>query len=134
MNSQTNEKLEKMKKSCWSFFIERRPIAWLVVIGIITAGIFSVISLPKEIQPEVDIPFVGVTTTLPGAGPSDTESLITEPLENKILNVDNIENLSSTSGFGYSSIFIEFDAKTEIDKALQDVKDAADIAKTELPD
>ncbi len=133
MDERTQKNLEKMKSSFWSFFINHRPVAWLMAIGLIIAGIFSYSTMPKEIQPEVNIPFIAVSSALPGANPTDVESLITIPLEEKIANVSDIKTMSSTSGFGFSSVFIEFDAKADIDKSLQNVKDAIDRAKSELP-
>ncbi len=121
------------KSSAWSFFINRRPVAWLLVIGIILFGAFSIQSLPREIQPEINIPIGSVTTILPGANPADIESLVTEPLEEEIATIDNIKNLSSTSGLGLSSIIIEFEAKADLDIAMKEVKDKVDIAKIKLP-
>ena len=133
-NSSTSRDLKKIKRSFWGFFIQKRPIAWLLIIAIIIVGIMSYNSLPREIQPEINIPFVSVAVALPGANPVDVETLISIPLEEKIANVSNIKTLSSTSGFGFSSVFIEFEASADIDKAVQDVKNAADLAKQELPD
>jgi HAE1 family hydrophobic/amphiphilic exporter-1 len=134
MTQDQAKQLKKIKNSFWSFFIRKRPVAWLTAIGIIIMGLLAYSGMPREIQPEVNIPFVSVSTALPGANPADVESLISQPLEEKIINISDINILSSNSGFGFSSIFIEFDAKADIDKALQDVKDAIDKAKPNLPD
>ena len=134
MTEQIKETLEKVKNSFWGFFIERRAVAWLVIIGAIIMGSISLSALPREIQPEVKIPFVSVATVLPGANPTDVETLISIPLEDNISNIADIESLGSSSGFGFSSIFIEFDAKADMDKALQDVKDAVDTTKPDLPE
>ena len=121
------------KPSIWTFFIERRPVAWLLAIGIIIMGVFSAQTLPKEIQPEINIQIGAVTTALPGANPADVESLITEPLEKEIATVDNIKTLTSTSALGLSSIVIEFEAEADLDESIKKVKDKVDIAKTSLP-
>ena len=134
MTEQIKETLEKVKNSFWGFFIERRAVAWLVIIGAIIMGSISLSALPREIQPEVKIPFVSVATVLPGANPTDIETLISIPLEDNISNIADVESLGSSSGFGFSSIFIEFDAKADMDKALQDVKDAVDTTKPDLPE
>lgn len=134
MTEKDQLKLKKVRKSFWGFFIQRRPVSWLVIIGVVIMGIFSLNNIPREIQPEINIPFVSVATALPGANPSDVESLISKPLEDEIANVSDIELLASNSGFGFSSIFIEFDAKADIEQALQDVKDAIDKVKPDLPD
>ncbi|MBU1152256.1 efflux RND transporter permease subunit [Patescibacteria group bacterium] len=134
MTDYLKEQLEEAKNSAWSFLIKRRPIAWLLVLTIILFGSLAWGTLPRELQPEIEIPFAGVSAVLPGASPTDTESLLTEPLEKEIADVDNIKSLSSTSGFGFSSIFIEFESGTDIDKAVQEVKDKVDMVKGSLPD
>lgn len=133
MDEKDEKNLRKMKSSFWSFFINKRPVAWLIAIAIIVGGILSYNAMPREIQPEINIPFAAVVTALPGANPTDVESLISIPLEEKIADVSDIKLMSSTSGFGFSSIFVEFDAKVDMDKALQDLKDAIDLAKPNLP-
>lgn len=126
--------MEKPKSSAWSFFIEKRAVSAITLIAIIILGIFSYQTLPREIQPEIKIPFIAVTIALPGASPSDTESLLTDPLEKEISNINKIKTLSSSSGFGFTMIFIEFEAEADIDQALSDVKTAVERAKPNLPE
>lgn len=128
------ERLDKIRNSVWGFFIQKRPIAILLTLGIIIMGSISAMSLPQELQPEINIPFGSVSTFLPGANPVDTEKLLTIPLEEEIGNVNNIKNLTSSSSFGASIIFVEFEAKADLDISIQELKDAVDRAKPELPD
>lgn len=117
----------------WSFFINRRPVALLITIGIIGMGLFSTLTLPREIQPEITIPFAAVQTALPGGNPKDIETLITVPLEKEISTVTSIKNLSSTSSLGMSTVMIEFNTGIDLDKAVSDVKDKVDLVKGKLP-
>ena len=133
MNPIIEKKLGEIKSTFWSFFIRKRPVAWLVVVGIIALGAFSYSILPREINPEINMPYGTIITTLPGANPTDTESLITEPIEKQVGSVSGIKNLSSDSGFGISSISIEFESNIDLNKGIQDVKDAVDRAKPDLP-
>ncbi len=100
---------------------------------IVFLGISSYINLPKESYPEVDIPTIYVGTPHPGNSPVDMENLITRPLEKEINTIDEIDNIKSTSVQDYSTIIIEFITGTDVQEALQKVKDAVDKAKTELP-
>jgi len=134
MNQTNKNNIDKIRNSAWGFFINRRPIAWLITISIIIAGTFSALILPREINPEISIPIGSVSTALHGANPSDIEYLITKPLEKEIGSIANIKNLSSGSSFGMSTIVVEFDADVDIDKSIQDLKEAVDKAKTELPE
>ncbi|PIR54900.1 hypothetical protein COU74_04140 [Candidatus Peregrinibacteria bacterium CG10_big_fil_rev_8_21_14_0_10_36_19] len=116
------------------FFINRLPVTWLIILGIIISGAYSIKTIPREIQPEINIPIAAVTVALPGANPSDIESLITEPLEKSISNTEEIKKLTSTSTLGLATIVVEFNANADIDKAIQDLKDKVDLAKSELPE
>jgi HAE1 family hydrophobic/amphiphilic exporter-1 len=102
--------------------------------AIILLGSFAAISLPRELQPEIEIPYAGVSCVLPGASPIDIEKLITEPLEKEISNLNKIRTLSSQSNFGVSTIFIEFETDADIDESINDLKDAVDRAKNLLPE
>ncbi len=133
MDKETEDKLARVKKSFFGFFIENHRISFLALITIIIIGSYSFVTIKREIQPEIKIPFASVVTALPGASPLDTESLLTDPLEKNISNVDGIKTLSSNSGFGFSSIFIEFEAEKDLEEAVQEVKDAVDRAISELP-
>ena len=90
-------------------------------------------ALPKELFPEVVIPTIMVQTIYPGNPPVDMENLITRPLENEINTITGIKKLSSSSTQDNSSIFVEFQTDVDIKVALQDVKDAVDRVKGDLP-
>ncbi len=96
-------------------------------------GIFAYRTMPKESFPEVVIPTVYVGTSYPGNSPVDMENLITRPIEKELKSINNIKDIKSTSVQDFSSIVIEFNPNVEISKALQDVKDAVDKSKSELP-
>lgn len=134
MDLETQKKYDKIKHSAWGFFIEKRAVSWILMIAIVLLGVSSFNSLPREIQPEINIPIGAVSTILPGASPTDTESLLTEPLEKEIGAISDIKSLTSTSGFGNSLILVEFEAEADLDKRIQDLKDAVDRVKPELPE
>ncbi len=117
----------------WLFFLKKREFSVLLMLSLIGLGIYAVVIIPKESAPEVIIPIGIVTTVYPGASASDIEELITNKLEDAIENIDDLESLTSTSRDDVSSITAEFNAKADIDKSIQDLKDAVDSAKGELP-
>lgn len=120
--------------SLWIFFLKKRAFTYLLMIVLILAGLFSLISIPKESSPEVIIPMGIVSTVLRGASAEDTEKLITNKLEDEIANVENMDKVTSSSREGVSIITAQFNASADIDKSIQDLKDAVDRAKGELPD
>ncbi len=113
--------------------LRNRNTVFLLAIVILIFGGISYRILPKELFPEIVIPTVLVQTTYSGNAPVDIENLITRPLEKEIESVNGIKELSSTSAQDASMIFVEFNTNVNIDKALSDVKDAVDNAKSELP-
>ncbi len=119
--------------SLWLFFLHKREFSVLLMLSLIAMGVYSVVLIPKESAPEVIIPIGIVTTVYPGASASDIEELITDTLEDAIENIDGLENLTSTSRDDVSSITAEFNANADIDKSIQDLKDAVDSAKGSLP-
>jgi multidrug efflux pump subunit AcrB len=126
--------MSKDKTTIWNFFIKKKAITFLLTFGIILMGLFSLSTLPRELQPEITIPIGNVTTILPGANPEDTEELVTKPLEEAISGINSLDKMSSISGQGVSNILVEFDAKADLDKSIQDLKDIIDLTSSELPE
>ncbi len=105
----------------------------MVMGTLIAVGIYSLVAIPKESAPEVVVPVGIVTTILRGGSGEDVEKLITNKLEQEIANVENIDKVTSSSKEGVSIITAQFNASADIDKSLQDLKDAVERGKTELP-
>lgn len=103
--------------------------------GVLTlAGLYALIAIPKESTPDIAIPLGIVSTALPGASASDVERLITDKIEDRVLSVERVSKVTSNSSAGLSIVSVEFDASADIDKSIQLLKDAVDLAKPELPD
>ncbi|MDZ7845503.1 MAG: efflux RND transporter permease subunit [Owenweeksia sp.] len=100
---------------------------------LILFGAYSYNQMPKESFPEIVFPLIYVQTAYPGNAPADIENLITRPLEKEIKSVDGIKDLNSESVQDGSIINVEFNIDVDTEKALQDVKDAVDRAKSDLP-
>ncbi|TVR74832.1 MAG: efflux RND transporter permease subunit [Marinilabiliales bacterium] len=113
--------------------LKNKSTIFLLTLIIAVAGVFSYRSLPKELFPDVVIPTIMVKTIYPGNPPLDMENLITRPLENEINTISGIRILSSVSTQDNSDIFVEFQTDVDIKQALQDVKDAVDRVKPDLP-
>ncbi|MDZ7807958.1 MAG: efflux RND transporter permease subunit [Gracilimonas sp.] len=116
-----------------SLAINNRTTVYLLTVLITIIGIYSYITLPKESFPEVEIPIFNVVTVYAGASPADIENVITRPIEEELQGIDGIDKISSVSKQAVSIITIEF--TTEKDKlvAQQEVNDAVEKARTELP-
>lgn len=117
----------------WEFFIKNHRFTNLFIIVLVAVGIFSIVRIPRESAPEVEIPIGIVTTILPGAPALDVESLVTNKLERGFTSLDNVKKITSQSREGMSSITVEFEARADIDASIQDLKDAVDTVKNDLP-
>lgn len=129
--SEQNSKPRDFGITTWA--LRNKNTVFLLMSILMFFGIYSYTSLPKELFPDIVIPTVMVQTIYPGNPPVDIENLITRHLEKEIESVDGIKELSSTSSQDVSNIFVEFNTDVDIKTALQDVKDAVDKAKNDLP-
>jgi len=114
--------------------LKNKNTVYLLILILAIAGGLTYKNLPKEMFPEVALPMVMIQTPYPGNAPSDIENLVTKPLEKEIFTVSGIKNMSSTSSQDNSMIMLDMNSDVNIKTALQDVKDAVDRAKSELPD
>jgi len=100
---------------------------------ILISGVLTYINVPKEAEPELNIPIVYVSMTHDGISPEDAERLLVRPMEQEIRTIEGIEELTANAYEGGANIQIEFDAGTDIDVALQDARAKVDAAKAKLP-
>lgn len=117
---------KNLKGSFIGKYLANPRLLVLFLIAITALGSTSFIGLPKRVYPEIKIPLVIVTGVLPGADPKDIESLITEPLENKISGVENVSKVTSSSTENVAVVQIEFNTGVDPDKARTDVQSAVD--------
>ena len=112
----------------------RRPVATaMVYLIIVTFGIVGFRYLPVDLLPEIDFPRLSVTVGYPNVGPEEMESIITDPLENALAGIPNLERLTSFSEEGRSRVTLEFGRGTNIDEAANDVRAALDRLRDDLP-
>lgn len=125
---------KKEKNTFWEWFILNRRFTIILSIIILVMGTYSIMAIPKESNPDVDIPIVVINTAFPGANPMDVEELVTQTIEDKVSSIDEINEISSISQSGISSIVVEFNADANTEEKLQEVKDEIDKVKGDLPD
>jgi len=114
--------------------IQKRTTVFVVIAMVILFGVYNYITLPRELEPDIKIPFIVVTTSYTGVAPADIENNVTVPLEKKLKSLRDLEEIRSVSAEGISSITVEFLPDVDIDDALQKVRDKVDQAKADLPD
>ncbi len=118
----------------WTFFIDKHHFTILLGVVLVLGGFAAVVAIPKESSPEIQIPIGVVSTALPGASADDVEQLVTNKIEDRVTGIENVTNVTSSSGDGISMITVEFDANADIDKSISLLKDEVDAVQGELPE
>ncbi len=113
----------------------RRPVfAAVLMLIVVVLGGFSYTKLGVDNFPDVDIPYVIVTTRLPGAAPAEVETDITDKLEGSINTIGGIDELRSVSSEGVSQVIVAFLVDKNADVAAQEVRDKVDLVLGDLPE
>jgi HAE1 family hydrophobic/amphiphilic exporter-1 len=97
-------------------------------------GIFAMVNLPVDLYPEINPPYLVISTTYTGAGPEEVERSVTRLLEGSLANVSSLEKIISTSSKGSSMIILQFAYKTDLADASNSVRDSIEMVKRYLPD
>ena len=112
-----------------------RSRATVIILAILWLGGYSAfISMPKESNPDVTVPFIYISVTHEGIAPEDSERLLIRPLEQELRSLEGLKEMTAVAAEGYASITLEFQAGFDPDEALADVRDKVDTAKTKLPE
>jgi len=113
--------------------VKNRITVYIFTVIMIVAGTLAYQGTPKEKFPEITFPYFSVSTVYVGTSPEDMENLVTYQLEKELKSVKGVKKISSNSIQDFSLIFIEFETNVDENRAMQDVKDAVDKAKNNLP-
>ncbi len=120
--------------SIYSASVKRPVTTILIFVGLIVMGIYSLTQLPVDLYPEMELPYVVVFTTYPGASASDIESNVTKPLENALNSISNLKEITSTSSDATSVVFMNFEYGTNLDEASNDIRSALSFTERVLPE
>jgi len=120
-----------LRISAWS--IENPIPITVLFISLLIAGVAGYMALPIKLYPDVSIPVVQVTVTLPGAAASEVETQITREVETAVSNIAGVDHVSSTVSLGYSSTTVEFEVGSDPQKSTDEVRSAIDGIRASLP-
>ena len=128
------DEVKDVANSAWGFFVFNRRMAIMLGLIIMVTGLFSFFLLPRESEPEVQVPYAVVITSYQGASPQEVAEQVTFKLEQKIKSVEDLKSMESTSSEGISQVFVEFDAKADIDDSIRNLRDRVDEVSANLPE
>ncbi|MEZ5830413.1 MAG: efflux RND transporter permease subunit [Dongiaceae bacterium] len=114
--------------------IANSRVVLAALVLLLGAGWVTYKNLPKELWPDIQLPFIYVTMSLEGVSPDDAERLLARPMEQKIRTIEGLKEFRSLTYPGGASVVLEFQAGYDIDKALDDVREQVDLAKPDLPE
>jgi len=113
--------------------VKRPVVATVITLALVFFGILGYQRVGIDLFPKVEFPYVTVTTTLFGAAPEVMDTDVTDPIEEQINTIEGVKHITSSSGYGFSQVVVEFELFRDIDSAVQDVRAKVDLAKRKLP-
>ncbi|CAZ95997.1 efflux RND transporter permease subunit [Zobellia galactanivorans] len=128
MNSKQQKNADK-EFSLASWAIDNPSVIYVMIAIFLWLGLKSYFAMPREDFPEIVETKIYISTIYPGNTAEDVERLITDPLEDRLKNVSNVVEITSTSQEDYSIITVEFDEDLTVEQAKQKVKDEVDSEK-----
>lgn len=111
------------------YSVKKPMTVFVAVIIIIALGIVSLLGMTPDLMPSIDLPYVVVMTTYPGATPEEVEETVTKPLEQGLATTENLKNIQSISAANYSLIVMEFENGSNMDTAAVNILQSADIVE-----
>ncbi|MEO1066012.1 MAG: efflux RND transporter permease subunit, partial [Pseudomonadota bacterium] len=114
--------------------ILRRPkTVFTLMLVMLIGGIMTYVGIPKEANPDIDVPVFAVNVAQQGISPNDAERLLVRPLETELRGLDGLKEIISVAAEGVAVITLEFDVDFDKDEALADIRDKVDQAQAEFP-
>jgi HAE1 family hydrophobic/amphiphilic exporter-1 len=112
----------------------RRPVATaMAYLVVITIGVVGFMFLPVDLLPPVEFARLTVFTSYPNVGPEEMEQIVTDPIENALSGIPNLDRITSSSSEGSSRVTLEFARGTSLDEAANDVRSSLDRVRRNLP-
>ena len=113
--------------------IQNPVFATMVMVALVVLGLFSYQGLGLESMPSVDFPYAAIEVQYPGASPEAVENDITRPIEDIVNTVSGIKTIRANSWEGRAGIYLEFELSTNMDKAMQDLRDKVALVRPRFP-
>jgi multidrug efflux pump len=112
---------------------ERARMVMAFIVLSISVGAFAYVSLPKEGEPDIEIPALFVSVPFPGISAEDSEALLVKPMETELSDLDGLKKMTSTAAENYAGVALEFEFGWDKSKIMADVRQAMSSAEGQFP-
>jgi len=116
----------------WAASRARMVLAFIALS--LLAGSFAYVGLPKEGEPDIEIPAIFVSVQFPGISAEDSEALLVKPMETELSDLDGLKQMTGTAAEGYAGVALEFEFGWDKTKVLADIRDAMNKAEGAFPE
>ena len=113
--------------------LSRQRTVLLSLIFLLGAGAYAYLVIPKESDPDIQIPIIYVSMYMEGISPEDAERLLVRPMEQELSGIEGVKEMTAIASQNAASVTLEFNAGFDSDAALADVREKVDLASAELP-
>ncbi|WP_367105380.1 efflux RND transporter permease subunit [uncultured Psychrobacter sp.] len=122
-----------MNMNVSTYSIKNPLVAILLFVLLTLGGIYGFMQMKVQQFPDIDLPAVVVTVTLPGAAPTQLENDIAKKIENRLTSIEGIKHIRTTLQTGAATIATEFTLEKDIQEAVDDVRSAVGEVRGDLP-
>jgi multidrug efflux pump len=116
----------------WAASRARMVLAFIALS--LMAGAYAYVGLPKEGEPDIEIPALFVSVPFPGISAEDSESLLVKPMEVELADLDGLETMTATAAEGYAGVAMQFEFGWDKTQTIADVRDAMNAVQGRFPD
>ncbi|MCL3880673.1 efflux RND transporter permease subunit [Marivita sp. GX14005] len=109
-----------------------RMVLAFIALSLVIGGA-AYLNLPKEGEPDIEIPALFVSTVFPGISAADSETLLVKPMETELSDLDGLKSMSGTAAEGYAGVALEFEFGWDKTRIMADVRDAMNKAQAKFP-
>lgn len=114
--------------------IKRPVVATVMILTLVTLGLFSVRRLPIDLMPDIEIPVLSILTEFPGASPESVEREVSRKIEEAVNPIAGVKHVASISREGLSSVVVEFNLEVKINDVSQEARAKINTIRRELPE
>ncbi len=111
----------------WKYSVKRPYTVIVAVLMVLILGVVSWTKMTTDLFPSISLPYMVVMTTYQGGSPEEVELIVTKPIEQVMATLDNIENITSVSSQGQSTVILEFDDSVNMESATIDTREKLDL-------